>query len=318
MTFQVGAAGLEGIGNFWVGNMRKTVLAMTVCLLPAAAWAQPMVQSQEGIALENQILQLQAQVQQLQAGGTGGNGGSSLGGSSAPSSGDTSGGTGMPSSVVTNLLTEVQQLQSQIQNLNGRVDTLQNQVNTQNAQIEKDISDLKFQIGNGGSPGAPPGTPGAPGAQAANGTPGGPPALLVPTPPPKAAAPAASARIVLHEAQEAILHRDYPAAEQAARGILATAKGTPAGYQAQYILAQSLYGEGKPEDSAIAFDDAYNRDREGAYAPGALLGLANSLAAIHQESAACDTLASLNSQFPTPPKGMGPAIEAASRRAHCS
>jgi TolA-binding protein len=280
-----------------------------------------MVQSQEGIALENQILQLQSQVQQLQAGG-GGNGGSSLGGSSgggssgpAPS-GDNGGGTGVPSSVVTNLLTEVQQLQSQIQDLNGRVDTLQNQVNTQNAQIEKDISDLKFQMG-GGTPGAPavPGAPGTP--PAANGTPGAPAALLVPSNP-KPATPAASPKLALHAAQEAILHRNYPAAEQAARGILATAKGTPAGYQAQYILAQSLYGEGKPEDSAIAYDDTYNRDRSGAYAPGALLGLANSLAAIHQQSAACDTLASLNSQFPTPPKGMGPAIEAASRRAHCS
>jgi TolA-binding protein len=291
--------------------MQKYAVALTILLLPASAWAQPMVQSQEGIALENQILQLQAQVQQLQAGGSGGNGGSSLGGSPAPSSGDNTGGTGIPSSVVTNLLTEVQQLQTQIQTLNGRVDTLQNQVNTQNAQIEKDISDLKFQM-TGGAPGTPPG---APGPQAAN---GGPAPLLVPTPPPKPTEPAASPRLALHQAQEAILHRDYPAAEQAARGILATAKATPASYQAQYILAQSLYGEGKPEDSAIAFDDAYNRDREGTYAPGALLGLANSLAAIHQESAACDTLASLNSQFPTPPKGMGPAIEAASRRAHCS
>jgi len=298
--------------------MQKYAAALTILLLPAAAWAQPMVQSQEGIALENQILQLQAQVQQLQAGGSGGNGGSSLGSSSPAPSGDNTTGTGVPSSVVTNLLTEVQQLQTQIQNLNGRVDTLQNQVNTQNAQIEKDISDLKFQMGNGSTPGATPGTPGAPGAPGQQATNGGPAPLLVPTPPPKPATQAASPRLALHQAQEAILHRDYPAAEQAARGILATAKATPAGYQAQYILAQSLYGEGKPEDSAIAFDDTYNRDREGAYAPGALLGLANSLAAIHQESAACDTLASLNSQFPTPPKGMGPEIEAASRRAHCS
>jgi len=300
--------------------MRKTVLAVTILLLPIAAAAQPMVQSQEGIALENQILQLQSQVQQLQAGGSGGNGGSSLGGASGPApGGDNGGGSGVPSSVVTNLLTEVQQLQSQIQDLNGRVDTLQNQVNTQNAQIAKDISDLKFQIG-GGTPGAPgaPGTPGAAPGTPPGATPGGPAALVVPTPPKPVPPPAASPKLALHAAQEAILHRNFPAAEQAARGILATAKATPAGYQAQYILAQSLYGEGKPEDSAIAFDDTYNRDRQGAYAPGALLGLANSLAAIHQEAAACDTLASLNSQFPTPPKGMGPEIAAASRRAHCS
>jgi len=303
--------------------MRKFALGLTILLLPLAAAAQPMVQSQEGIALENQILQLQSQVQQMQAGGSGGsggNGGSSLGGGSgATSSDDNGGGTGVPSSVVTNLLTEVQQLQSQIQDLNGRVDTLQNQVNTQNAQIAKDISDLKFQI-TGGTPGAPgaAGAPGAPATPPPAAAPGATAPAVVPTPPKPADTATATPKMALHAAQEAILHRNYPAAEQAARGILATARGTPAGYQAQYILAQSLYGEGKPEDSAIAFDDAYNRDREGTYAPGALLGLANSLAAIHQESAACDTLASLNSQFPTPPKGMGPAIEAASRRAHCS
>jgi TolA-binding protein len=53
-------------------------------------------------------------------------------------------------------------------------------------------------------------------------------------------------------------------------------------------------------------------------APSSLLGLANSLTSIHQEAAACDTLASLNSQFPTPPAGMAGSITAASHRAHCS
>ena len=52
-------------------------IAIFVALLPFGASAQPLIQSQEGIALENQILQLQNQVQQLQ-----GSGGSALGGSS--------------------------------------------------------------------------------------------------------------------------------------------------------------------------------------------------------------------------------------------
>ena len=62
-------------------------VAAFVALLPFAAHAQPIVQSQEGIALENQILQLQQQVQQLQNnGGNGGGGGSALGGQAAPPS----------------------------------------------------------------------------------------------------------------------------------------------------------------------------------------------------------------------------------------
>jgi TolA-binding protein len=138
-----------------------------------------------------------------------------------------------------------------------------------------------------------------------------------PAPAAPAAAPA-SPKAALKAAQAAIVKNDYASAESNARAVLAAAKSSPEGYQAQYILAQSLFGEGKPQDAAIAFDDAYNRDRSGAYAPGSLLGLANSLTAIHQEAAACDTLSSLNSQFPTPPAGMKSKIDAASKRAHCS
>ena len=302
--------------------MPKNVFAIAIfaALLPFSAAAQPLIQSQEGIALENQILQLQQQVQQLQAGG--GGGASALGGGqSQPLPPDQSGDQGAASSVLTGLLNQVQQMQSQIQDLNGKVDTLQNQVNTQNAALEKEIGDLKFQMTNGGTPGAP--NQGAPGATAPAGTsPGGPQnlngAMAPKAPPAIAAGGAASPKAALHAAQVAILHRDYAAAEADARGVLASAKGSPEGYQAQYILAQSLYAQDKPQESAIAFDDAYNRDRAGPYAPGSLLGLANSLTAIHLEAAACDTLASLNSQFPTPPMGLAPAIEAAGRRAHCS
>jgi len=90
--------------------MRQHVfgIAVFVALLPICAAAQPLVQSQEGIALENQILQLQQQVQQLQAGG---NGGSALG-NSQPAPAPSDNGGGAPNSIVANLLTQVQQLQS--------------------------------------------------------------------------------------------------------------------------------------------------------------------------------------------------------------
>ncbi len=294
-------------------KMRPNLLAIAcfAALLPCAAAAQPLVQSQEGIALENQILQLQSQVQQLQ---NGGGGGSSLGGNSSPPppSGDSA---APPSSILTSLLTQVQQMQAQIQTLNGEVDTLQNQVNTQHDATEKEIGDLKFQMTNGGAgaPGAAP-APGAPSAPALAPPPGptqGPAAMAAPPGPqsPKAA---------LHAAQQAIIHGDYATAQTEAQAVIATSKSSPQGYQAQYILAQALLGQNQPQQSAIAFDDVYNRDRTGAYAPGALLGLANSLTAIHQEAAACDTLQSLNSQFPTPPKYLVTAIGDAGRRAHCS
>ena len=287
-------------------------LAAFAAMFPmAAAQGQPVVQSQEGIALENQILQLQNQVQQLQSGG--GSGGSSLGGGNSAPPPSSGGGAAPDSSIVTNLLNQVQQLQAQVQQLNGEVDTLQNQVNTQHDATEKEIGDLNFKLSNGATPG-----PG--GAQAA---PGAPPTL---TPPPSApsAAPAQTSattgtpRQLLHTAEAAFQKGDNATAESASRAVLSTAPSSPEAYQAQYLLAKSLYAEGKPQDAAIAFDDAYNRDRTGSEAPQSLLGLASSLADINQSEAACDTLSSLNSQFPTPPAGMADRIAAVSHRAHCS
>ncbi len=299
--------------------MRQNIFAIaafTVLLPLGAAYGQPMVQSQEGIALENQILQLQQQVQQMQSGG-GSSGGSALGGSSAPAPVAQSSGAPPDASVVTNLLTQVSQLQSQVQELRGKVDTLQNQMNTQNASMQKEIDDLKFQMANGSAAAAPGAASGAVTPQNAPQSLNAP-ASDAPAPVTAPAAVAVAPKVALRNAQAALAKHNYAVAEQNARGILATAKNSPEGYQAQYILAQSLYGEGKSQDAAIAFDDAYNRAHTGPNAPGALLGLANSLTAIHQASAACDTLASLNSQFPDPPKGMAPAIAAASHRARCN
>jgi TolA-binding protein len=290
--------------------MRQNLFAfaMFAAMLPvSAAQGQSTVTSQEGIALQNQIYQLQQQLQQMQT-SDGGNSGSALGGAApAPSS------TGTPpdGGVVASLLNQVQQLQTQVQSLSGRVDTLQNQVDTQHAATEKEIGDLKFAMTNpalgGTAPGAPAKTP------VASTAPAPAPAASVP-----AAATGVSSKAVLRDAQQAIIHGDYKTAEVKTRAILKTSKTGPEGYQAQFILAQSLYGQGRPQDAAIAFDDAYNRDRTGNYAPQSLLGLANSLTSIHQEEAACDTLSSLNSQFPTPPAGLGPRILAAKHRAHCS
>ncbi len=294
-------------------QFRFAVAAFAVLLPLGAAHAQPLIQSQEGIALENQILQLQQQIQQSQAGG--GNGGSALGGGAAPAPVSSASGAPVDPSVTTNLLNQVNQLQAQVQELNGKVDTLQNQLNTQNAATEKEIGDLKFQLANGAAPGSASGAPGSVPDNSLN-SPAAAPATAAPAAP--APVPPASPKVALHEAETALAHHQYPAAEQNARSVLATAKASPEGYQAQYVLAQALYGEGKAQDAAIAFDDAYNRSRGSSNAPGSLLGLAKSLTAIHQASAACDTLASLNSQFPDPPKGMAPEIAAASHRAHCS
>ncbi|HUW80728.1 MAG TPA: tetratricopeptide repeat protein, partial [Acidocella sp.] len=258
-------------------------LALFVSMLPiGAAQGQPLIQSQEGIALENQILQLQSQLQQFQAGG-GNSGGSALGGGSSAPAPSNSGST-PNGSLVANLLNQVGQLQTQIQQLNGKVDTLQNQVDTQNAATEKAIGDLNFKLSNGASPTAPGQSAGAPQMLAP-----APPASTAPSASRTTAAPALSGSpaAVLRAGQVAYDKHNYATAEAAARSVLANAKSSPEGYKAQYLLAQALAGGGKPQDAAIAYDDAYNRDRAGTLAPQSLLGLANSLADINQNEAAC-------------------------------
>jgi TolA-binding protein len=200
-------------------------------------------------------------------------------------------------------------------------------VNTQNAQLQKAVADLKFQMGNGGTPpaGAPPATVGiAP--PAANPT---PPAAYVAPPaqhasPPQethaAATPPAHAtpKTQLHDAEQAYYKHNYTDAEAGARNILSSHASSAEAYKAQYLLAEALAGEGRAQDAAIAYDDAYNRNRTGSVAPQSLLGLANALADINQKEAACDTLSSLNSQFPKPPDGLGSRITVVSHKAHCS
>jgi TolA-binding protein len=290
------------------------VLATVAALLPLAqARAQSMIQSQEGIALQNEIDQLQSQMQQLQANG-GSNGGSALGGSSSPAPSN-SGGGAPDQGMVANLVTQVQQLQQQVQDLSGKVDELQNQVNTQHDATEKEIGDLKFQVG--GSGGAAPG--GAPQAGA------GPQSLAAPaqsapapeTPAPEASAAPTDPHAALKAALAAYSKHDYATAQSLAQGILTQNKEAPEAYRAQYLVAQSLTAQGKAQDAAIAYDSTYNMNRSGTYAPQSLLGLASSLSSIGQNEAACDTISSLNSQFPTPPAGMQPRIDSVSKRAHC-
>jgi len=298
--------------------MRQKLLALATAaaLLPLApAWAQSMIQSQEGIALQNEIDQLQSQMQQLQSSG-GGNGGSSLGGSSAPAPSNSGAAGATDQGVVANLLTQVQQLQQQVQDLSGKVDELQNQVNTQHDATEKEIGDLKFQVGGGGgaAPGAAPQAGAAPQSLTAP-TEGSTPSA--PAPAPEASAAPTDPRAALKTALAAYAKHDYATAQSLAQGIVTQNKEAPEAYRAQYLVAQSLTAQGKTQDAAIAYDSTYNMNRSGTYAPQSLLGLAGSLSAIGQNEAACDTISSLNSQFPTPPAGMQPRIDAVSKKAHC-
>jgi TolA-binding protein len=290
--------------------MKKTLLAglcaTALCFLlqPRLVHAQDdSVTSREGIALQNQILavqnqvqQLQASVQQVQANGGGGN--------AAPEGNGGGGGA-----LTTQLLQRVSTLEDEVRSLTGQVQQLQNQVTTQNAQFNKQLGDITFQMQNGGAGAAAAGAgAGAGAAAAASAAPAGPTPGLAAVATPEDLL--AQGNIALHDGK-------YQTSEGIAREILAKHRSSPRAYDAQYLLAQSLQGQQRYQEAALAFDDAYNMNHKGKKAPNALLGLSMTLAAINQKAAACDTLNTLHAQFPTPPAYLVRPIAAQHKRLGC-
>jgi TolA-binding protein len=314
-------------------SAQRVIVAVGVVValvsLHQPAWAQ--LESREAIALQNQIMELRQQLQTLQQSGRGGGSPTYLGGGyPQPSSGG--------NDLLAQLVTRVGALEEQVRQLRGRIDETENQVQRQGADLGKRIDDLAFQVNpQGGTPPAsalpapqsglplqpgplvlapPPSGFGGPPAQPPTAL-GGPPVL-----PPGVSAPPAgpvhrTPELAIQEGNAALARRDYPAAEAAAREVLAGNRTSPRAYDAQFLLAQALNGERQYSQAAIAYDDTYNRSKRGVHAPDALLGLANSLTAINERKAACDTLVKLRAEYPTPRPDLHDAIVATAQRAGC-
>jgi TolA-binding protein len=289
---------------------KRTLLCAWVLLLGVAAsvpaGAQTQLESREAIALRDQIAQLQYEIQQLRAQVASGGGRSY---SPAPSSG----GNG----ITAQLLVRVDQLDAQVRQLQGRVDVLQNQVQQQSADLGKRIDDLAFQLQNPQAAGqtgtattqSGPARPLSP-APGTLGTTTAPPVGALPPTPPR------TPEVALQQGDAALARRDYATAEAAAREVLAN-RTSPRAYDAQFLLAEAQYGQRKYAQSAVSFDDVYNRSKRGPHAQDALLGLANSLTAIGDHTAACQALGKLRTEFSPPRAELREPIAAAAQRAGC-
>ena len=285
------------------------------------------MESREGIALQNQILELRHQVQllqdQLARGGGGGpyplapppnTGGSFLGygGSRA----GPPGGAPPSSDLVTQLLDRVSALEDQVRSLRGQMDEISNQTRQQGQDFGKQIGDLSFRLQNveegrgagGRPPPAPPSSPGLPPSPTGG---AGPP------PPPGPPAPRRP-ELILQEGNAALARRDYAMAESNARDVLANHRTSPRAYDAQLLLAEVLAGKRDWSQAAIAFDDAYNRSRTGSHAQDSLIGLANSLIALGDKRAGCAALNKLRAEFPNPRPDLRDPIAAARQRGGCA
>jgi TolA-binding protein len=291
-------------------SMRALMLSfgLSAVVLPLAARAQE--ETREEIAMQDQILELRHDLDQLRAQMAAGGGAAPAPAQGAPSDASTAGAAGA-TDVMPMLLQRVSQLEDQVRTLQGSVDELRNGLQKQNDDLGKQISDLSFRVQTleGGAPPAAPG-----GATAA----GGDPAAVPAAPPRPAEAPARPvvARMTLQQGYAALARRDYPAAEAAARQTLAMPKGGHA-YDAQFLLAQALAGQHNYAQAALAYDDAYRRQRTGSHAPDALVGLASALAALGEKPAACATLGKLRAEFPDERPDVHASAGAIGRRAGC-
>ena len=269
-------------------------------LLGTPAHAQ--MDSREGIALQNQILELRRDLQAVQGGR----------GLPAPQPrGESRGGGG--SELAAQLLDRVQTMEEELRRMRGQVDEQANALRRQNDDLSKQIADLNFRMQNAARTG-----PASPPPARESGL-REPPSAPVQPPPPDA--PASPGRrppeLAMQEGNAALARRDYPAAEAAAREVLGSNRAGPRAGDAQFLLAQALAGKRDYQAAAVAYDDAYNRSRNGSRAQDALLGLAASLAGLGERQASCATLEKLRAEFPSPRPEIRDAATNVRTRAAC-
>ena len=278
-----------GSGSSARGKAARGLL-LAALLMPAGASAQ--MDSREGIALQNQILQLRQEMEQLRRGGA-------IAAPPVAARGGAGGGE-----LVGQLLERVQRLEEEVGRQRGRADVLENQNARLRADLEKLNGDIEFRLnraeGRAPAAGAAPTPPPV----------AGPPTTSTGAPPPR------TPEVALREGQAALGRRDFAAAEAAAREVIGT-RGGAGNVNAQLLLADSLAGKRDWGNAAIAYNEAFTRARTGPRAPEALLGLATAFTGLNSRREACDTLDDLRSQFPRLSGPVAERAQAARQRAQC-
>jgi TolA-binding protein len=293
--------------------MRRALLILPLLglLLATGGTARAQIDSREGIALQNQILELRHELQEMQAQG---------GGAPVVRSAPVVVNGGGSSELTAQLLARVDALEEQVRQLRGRLDELANQQQVQGADLSKQIGDLSFQMQQGGgarppvvSPGLAPPMPAPPVGNLA--------AVSPPAPgvPPQATAVATRRppELAIQQGNAALARGDYTTAEAAAREVLSNSRTSPRAYDAQYLLAEALQAKRDYSQAAIAYDDAYRSAPKGVHSQDALLGLADSLTSINEKRAACETLNQFRAEFPTPRPDLMAPVASARQRAGC-
>lgn len=271
------------------------LLALPLLALPAAA---QVIESREGIALQNQILELRRDLDALRRGG------------GMPAPVPSRGAAGAPQELLQQMLARLGEIEEEVRRLRGRLEVAENTNRRLAEDVEKLRGDMDFRLqqleGGAGRPAAPR-------------PPQGPAAGPAPAqPPPAAASPPGprTAERAIADGQAALAREDFATAEAAAREVLAGRPG-PRRQDAQILLGEALLGRRQFQNAALAFNDAYGTNRRSSRAPEALLGLANSFTGFGARREACDTLDQLRSEFTSLAAPMQRRVADARRRAQC-
>jgi len=270
--------------------LRLALIALPL-LAPLPAAAQ--MDSREGIALQNQILELRRDLEQLRRGGA----------APAPVPVAPRGGAGgAPAEIVQQLLARVAEMEEEVRRLRGRLEVAENNNRRLTEDVEKLRGDMDFRLQQleGGGRGGTARPPQAPAATPA---------------PPAQPAPRTAERAIA-DGQAALARNDYDAAEAAAREALRGRPG-PRAQDANILLGEALLGRRQYQNAALAFNDAYGANRRSSRAPEALLGLANSFQGFGARREACDTLDQLASEYTQLAAPLARRVADARRRAQC-
>ncbi|MBR0674539.1 tetratricopeptide repeat protein, partial [Neoroseomonas soli] len=125
-----------------------------------------------------------------------------------------------------------------------------------------------------------------------------------------------TAERALADGQSALGRGDFAAAEAAAREVIAGRPG-PRAQDAQILLGEALLGRRQYQNAALAFDEAYRRNRQSGRAPEALLGLSNAFVGFGARREACDTLDQLTSEYTRLAPPVAQRVADTRRRAQC-
>jgi TolA-binding protein len=278
--------------------MRQIGVLLAALLMAGPGTALAQIESREGIALQNQLLQLRQELDVLRRTGTG----AATSALPAPQQAASPRPTGASGDLVQSLLDRVQRMEEEVRAVRGAAEQSEFRERQLRERVEKLEGDLDFRLQQLETQrqGAAPAQPARP---AANSAPAQPAAARTP-------------QRAIADGQAALGRREFAAAEAAAREVIASRDASQQ-VNAQILLGDALMGRREFSNAAVAYDDARKRSPTGTRAPEANVGVANAFIALNSNREACEVLNALRSARPDLAGAVAERAADARRRAQC-